>query len=142
MAADADGFIREFSYGYDADVGFGGTRLSGGQKQRVAIARALYRRPSVLLLDEATSALDNEAEGHVQRALDELIEDNGAGTGPEGGGGGRFTILMIAHRLSSIRRANLIAVVEAGRVVERGRHDELMARGEGGRFYKLAHTQT
>jgi ATP-binding cassette, subfamily B, bacterial len=103
-------------------VGERGYRFSGGEKQRIAIARTLLRNPPVLVLDEATSALDNETERNVQTALDELAE-------------GR-TSIVIAHRLSTVRDADLIAVLDAGRIVEQGTWDELMARG--GRFAALA----
>jgi ATP-binding cassette subfamily B protein len=108
--------------GYDTVVGARGHRFSGGEKQRLAIARTLLRDPRVLVLDEATSALDNTTERAVQAALDEA-------------GRGRTTI-TIAHRLSTVRDADLIAVLSAGRVVERGSHDELLALG--GRYAELA----
>ncbi len=107
--------------GYDTVVGARGHRFSGGEKQRLAIARTLLRDPRVLVLDEATSALDNETERAVQAALDEASR-------------GRTTI-TIAHRLSTVRDADLIVVLDAGRVVERGGHDALMARG--GRYARL-----
>jgi ATP-binding cassette subfamily B protein len=100
--------------GYDTVVGARGHRFSGGEKQRLAIARTLLRDPRVLVLDEATSALDTATERAVQAALDEASR-------------GRTTI-TIAHRLSTVRDADEIAVLEAGRVVERGSHDALMAR--------------
>lgn len=96
-------------------MGERGARLSGGQKQRVAIARVFLKDPKILVLDEATSALDNEAELAVQESLARLAK-------------GRTT-LVIAHRLSTIRHADEIATVEAGRIVERGTHDELLAAG-------------
>ncbi|WP_324278553.1 ABC transporter ATP-binding protein [Blastococcus brunescens] len=107
--------------GYDTVVGARGHRFSGGEKQRLAIARTLLRDPRVLVLDEATSALDNQTERAVQAALDEAAR-------------GRTTI-TIAHRLSTVRDADLIAVLDAGRVVEQGSHDELVAAG--GRYDRL-----
>ena len=114
-AAAADAFIRELPQGYDTMVGEHGVLLSGGQRQRIAIARAMLKNAPILLLDEATSALDNESERQVQRALNTLIR-------------GRTT-LVIAHRLSTIQGADLICVVDRGRIVETGRHSELLARG-------------
>jgi ABC transporter fused permease/ATP-binding protein len=112
-AANADGFIREFPDSYDTLVGERGVKLSGGQRQRVSIARAILRDPRLLILDEATSALDSESEHLVQEALEKLQK-------------GRTT-LVIAHRLSTIRDADRIVVLASGRIVEVGRHDELLA---------------
>ncbi|MBV9203680.1 MAG: ATP-binding cassette domain-containing protein [Alphaproteobacteria bacterium] len=124
QAADADAFIRQLPQGYDTMVGEHGVRLSGGQRQRIAIARAMLKDAPILLLDEATSALDSESERHVQRALNALIR-------------GRTT-LVIAHRLSTVQGADLICVVDRGRIVETGRHAELLARaGLYARLYAM-----
>ncbi len=111
-AAFADGFIRALPHGYDTVIGEAGMTLSGGERQRLAIARALVKDPPILILDEATSSLDPEAERVVQRALDSLMH-------------GRTT-LMIAHRLSTVKNADTILVLDRGRVVERGRWEELI----------------
>jgi ATP-binding cassette subfamily B protein len=115
--ANADEFIRAFPEGYATVVGDRGVKLSGGQRQRIAIARAILKNPAILILDEATSSLDSESEQLVQIALDRLMQ-------------GRTTFI-IAHRLATIRNADKIAVIEAGRVVELGTHDELSARPDG-----------
>ena len=120
-AANADSFIREFPDGYDMPIGERGVTLSGGQRQRVAIARALLRDPAILILDEATSALDGESEHLVQQALETLQK-------------GRTT-LVIAHRLSTIRDADRIVVLDHGKIVEQGRHEELL--GAGGVYARL-----
>jgi ABC-type multidrug transport system fused ATPase/permease subunit len=114
QVADAAGFIDRLPLGYDTRIGETGLRLSGGQAQRVAIARAVYRRPSILILDEATSSLDAESERAVHQGIDELLQ-------------GR-TAFVIAHRLSTVRGADRIVVLDRGRVVEQGTHDELLAR--------------
>jgi ATP-binding cassette, subfamily B, bacterial MsbA len=124
-AAGADGFIRELPEGYDTLVGEHGIRLSGGQRQRLAIARAMLKDAPILLLDEATSALDSESERHVQAALRRLMR-------------GRTTI-VIAHRLSTIIGADSICVLDRGRIVETGKHAQLLARS--GLYARLYETQ-
>ncbi|MBN9044140.1 MAG: ABC transporter ATP-binding protein [Rhizobiales bacterium] len=123
--AHADEFIQQLPQGYDTPVGENGATFSGGQRQRLSIARAIVRNAPVLLLDEATSALDNESEKRVQEALDTIMRDR--------------TTIVIAHRLSTIVNADRIVVMEAGRVVEEGRHDDLAAivNGVYARFYRL-----
>ena len=124
-AANASAFLRELPEGLDTYLGEGGARLSGGQRQRVAIARALLRDAPILLLDEATSALDAESERLVQDALDRLMANR--------------TTLVIAHRLATVRAASRIIVMDQGRIVESGRHGELIA--QGGLYARLASLQ-
>jgi ABC transporter fused permease/ATP-binding protein len=126
VLANADDFIRTFPEGYSTLVGERGVKLSGGQRQRVAIARAVLKNPAILILDEATSSLDSESEQLVQTALERLMH-------------GRTTFI-IAHRLATVRHADTIAVIEGGRVVEWGTHDELSIR-PGGLYRRLSALQ-
>lgn len=123
--ANAHDFIRQFPDGYDTVVGNRGSMLSGGQRQRLAIARALLKNPQILIFDEATSALDTESEIQVQEAINQLMK-------------GRTT-LVIAHRLSTITSADLILVIESGRIVQRGTHESLLR--EGGLYARLYQMQ-
>jgi ATP-binding cassette subfamily B protein len=124
-AAQIAELVRSLPDGLDTVVGERGYRLSGGERQRLAIARLLLKAPPIVVLDEATAHLDSESEAAVQQALDTAME-------------GR-TSIVIAHRLSTIRNADLILVLDAGRIVQRGRHDELLA--EGGLYAELYRTQ-
>ena len=124
-AAIADEFLEKQAQGYQTFLGEKGMRLSGGQQQRLAIARAILKNPPVMLLDEATSALDSESEKLVQEALDHLMQDH--------------TTLVIAHRLSTVIKADRIVVMEEGRIVDIGKHDELI--GKGGVYARLAKLQ-
>lgn len=123
--ANAEEFIVKIQEGYDFNIGDSGNKLSGGQKQRLAIARALYKNPPILILDEATSALDTYSEKLVQDAINKLMENR--------------TSLVIAHRLSTIQKADMIIVIDHGKIAEQGTHDELMARN--GVYRKLVEMQ-
>ena len=123
--ANAHEFIDRLPLGYETRVGETGVAVSGGQRQRIAIARAVYHRPPVLIFDEATSSLDTESERAIQENLEQLLK-------------GR-TSFVIAHRLSTIRDADVILVLEKGKLVEHGTHDELMRRE--GLYYYLCSQQ-
>lgn len=123
--ANADVFITQFQEGYDTNIGDDGGKLSGGQKQRVSIARAVLKNPPIMILDEATSALDTESERMVQEALEKMMENR--------------TSLVIAHRLSTIQKADIIVVMERGRIVEQGSHSELYDKN--GVYRKLVDLQ-
>jgi subfamily B ATP-binding cassette protein MsbA len=129
QAANLAGFVRDLPEGMDTEVGHNAMQLSGGQRQRLAIARALYKDAPVLILDEATSALDSESERAVQGALENLMKNR--------------TTLVIAHRLSTVQRANRIAVMDAGQIIEIGSHAELLQRnGQYAHLYQLGlHTE-
>jgi ABC-type multidrug transport system fused ATPase/permease subunit len=120
--ANAHEFIMECKDGYDTLVGERGIKLSGGQKQRIAIARAVLNNPSILLMDEATSSLDSESEVLVQKALDRLMQDR--------------TSIVVAHRLSTIKNAHQIVVLDKGKIVQTGSHSALMEQKEG-LYHKL-----
>lgn len=112
--AEADNFINKLPQGYDTIVGERGQKLSGGQRQRIALARAVLKNPPILILDEATSAVDNETEAGIQKSLEKITQNR--------------TTIVIAHRLSTIRNADCIYVMEHGRIVEFGRHEELLEK--------------
>ena len=124
--ANAHDFILETENGYNTNIGDRGNKLSGGQKQRLSIARAILKNPQILILDEATSALDTESEKLVQEALENLMHQR--------------TSLVIAHRLSTIQNADEIIVLDAGKIIERGTHQELTA--QNGHYKKLSDLQS
>ncbi len=121
--ANAYGFIMESPGGFDSGVGEGGNKLSGGQMQRISIARAVMANPPILILDEATSSLDTESERLVQDAIEQLMKNR--------------TAIVIAHRLSTIKNADVILVIDEGRIVEKGTHDELLEKNDG--VYRKLH---
>ena len=125
--ANAHEFVTETADGYNSTVGEGGNKLSGGQRQRISIARAVMANPPILILDEATSALDTESERLVQDAMVKLMENR--------------TSMVIAHRLSTIQHADLIVVIENGRLEEKGTHEELLRKPDG-IYRKLYEMQT
>jgi subfamily B ATP-binding cassette protein MsbA len=124
--ANAHDFIKELEHGYQTNIGERGGKLSGGQRQRISIARAIMKNPPILILDEATSALDTESEKLVQEALSNLMKNR--------------TSVVIAHRLSTIQHADKIVVMDKGRIVEQGTHEELLKLG--GIYHKLIHMQS
>ena len=123
--ANAHDFVLEMSDGYHTVIGERGVRLSGGQRQRLSIARAVLKNPPILILDEATSSLDAESERLVQQALERLMEHR--------------TVLVVAHRLSTIRKADRILVLEDGKIVEEGNHEDLL--GKSGHYKRLYEIQ-
>ena len=125
IVANAHEFISAMPQGYDTVIGERGVKLSGGQRQRLSIARAVLRNPPILILDEATSSLDAESEKLVQEALDRLMEHR--------------TVLVVAHRLSTIRKADRILVIQDGKIVEEGNHENLL--GRDGHYKKLYEIQ-
>ena len=124
--ANAHEFISELPNGYDTNIGDGGGKLSGGQKQRLSIARAVLKNPPIMILDEATSALDTESEKLVQDALEKMMQNR--------------TSIVIAHRLSTIQKADLIVVMQKGKIVEQGNHKDLIA--QNGTYKKLVKMQS
>ena len=129
-AANCLEFIEEMDEGFDTHLGEGGIKLSGGQRQRLAIARAFLRKPRLLIMDEATRLLDSGNERLVQEGVDKLISQQGSAC----------TVIIIAHRLSTVKNADSIAVLQNAKVIEQGSHDALLER-EGGVYATLVATQ-
>ena len=125
VSAAADGFIKNLPDGYHTEIGERGVKLSGGQKQRIAIARVFLKDPPIVILDEATSSLDTQTEKKIQETLDHLARNR--------------TTIIIAHRLSTVRDADRIIVLDGGRVCEEGTHEELM--NVRGRYFQLYEAQ-
>lgn len=125
-AAKVTEFIGHFPEGYDTIIGERGVGLSGGQKQRIALARALVKNPSLLILDDTTSSIDLETESEIQQTLSQINH--------------KRTTLIVAHRISSVKNADLIVVLDKGRIIERGRHDELLTKK--GYYYNVYYNQT
>ena len=117
--ANAHEFIKKLPKGYQTNIGELGNKLSGGEKQRITIARALLKDPDLLILDEATSALDSEAEMKVQQALDKLMKNR--------------TSLIIAHKISTIKKADTILILDKGKIINSGKHEELLVKSS---YYK------
>ena len=124
--ANAHEFIKDLPNKYETNIGDGGNSLSGGQQQRLSIARAVLKNPPIMILDEATSALDTESEQLVQIALEKMMQNR--------------TSLVIAHRLSTIQKADKIVVLQKGKIVEQGKHEELLAKK--GEYFKLVTMQS
>ena len=124
--ANAWEFVKDLPNGIDTNIGDSGNKLSGGQKQRLSIARAVLKNPPIMVLDEATSALDTESESLVQKALENMMKNR--------------TSIVIAHRLSTIQNADTIVVLQKGKIIEQGKHDELLAKN--GTYKKLVTMQS
>ena len=120
-----DEYIMSLPNGYNTIIGEGGVNLSGGQKQRIAIARTLLLNTKIILFDEATSALDNESQKYIKQTIDSLVKDH--------------TIIIVAHRLSTIEDADIINIIDKGKLVDQGTHDELL---EKSKIYKTLYTNT